>query len=59
MIQYECIISRYNEYIDFVKEIIPLVDIIIIYNKGFNQNFFKEYVPTPEHLQKIKIINLE
>jgi len=58
MIKYECIISRYNEYIDFVKEIINLVDVIIIYNKGFNQKFFKEYIPTPEHLQKLRIINV-
>lgn len=59
MYKYECIVSRYNEYIDFIQELLPLVNIIIIYNKGFNNKFFKEYVPTTEDLKKIKIINLD
>jgi len=53
------IVSRYNEYIDFIKEILDIVDVVIIYNKGFNDRFFKEYIPTPLELKKIKVIKLE
>lgn len=53
------IVSRYNEYIDFIKELLDIVDVIIVYNKGFNDRLFKEYVPTPLELKKIKVIKLE
>jgi len=52
------IVSRYNEYVDFVKDLLNFVDVIIIYNKGFNDHLFKEYIPSPIDLKKIKIIKL-
>jgi len=48
------VITRYNEYIDWVRYIINDVDLIYIYNKGENSNFF-------QHLEindKMVIINL-
>jgi hypothetical protein len=37
------IITRYNEYIDWIRYIIDQVDFIYIYNKGPNTNFFKMF----------------
>ena len=39
------IITRYNEYVDWINYIIDSVDQVIIYNKGSNNNIFKEYTP--------------
>jgi len=39
------IITRYNEKVDWINYIIDSVDQIIIYNKGFNDAIFKDYVP--------------
>ena len=36
-----CIITRYNEYIDWIKYIHDKVDTIYVYNKGTNENYFK------------------
>ena len=49
------LITRYNEYIDWVNYIIDLVDFIYIYNKGPNTNLFKQFKPD---YNKIKIIQL-
>ena len=39
------IITRYNEKVDWIDYIIDHVDQIIIYNKGFNDEIFKDYKP--------------
>jgi len=52
------IITRYNEYIDWINYIINRVDFIYIYNKGPNTNFFKYFVFSEEQKNKIKIITL-
>ena len=49
-----CIITRYNETIDWIKYIIDSVDFIYIYNKGENDLLFKNYIES----EKIKIIKL-
>ena len=36
-----CIITRYNEYINWIKYLPDNVTNIIVYNKGFNNNLFK------------------
>ena len=35
------LVTRYNEYIDWIRYIIDKVDFIYIYNKGPNENYFK------------------
>ena len=52
------IITRYNEYIDWINYIIDRVDFIYIYNKGPNTNLFKYTSFNEEQLKKIKIIIL-
>ena len=52
------IITRYNEYIDWIEYIIDYVDFIYIYNKGSNKNLLKHFTPTQEQNKKIKIIEL-
>ena len=42
------IITRYNEYVDWIDYIIDSVDQVIIYNKGPNNNIFKAYIPGPK-----------
>ena len=49
-----CIITRYNETIDWIEYIQPKVDIFYIYNKGENDNLFKKEIPA-EWVHKIKI----
>ena len=53
------IITRYNETIDWIDYIIDQADSIIIYNKGSNEELFKNYNPEPHKMKKIKIIKLE
>ena len=53
-----CIITRYNEYIDWIDYIIKDVDFIYIYNKGDNDNLFKYFVLTDEIKAKISIERL-
>uniref|UniRef100_A0A6C0AZ53 Glycosyltransferase n=1 Tax=viral metagenome TaxID=1070528 RepID=A0A6C0AZ53_9ZZZZ len=48
------IITRYNEYIDWIEYIIDKVDYIYIYNKGPNNNYFKYFFPNEEMLKKIQ-----
>jgi hypothetical protein len=51
------IITRYNEYIDWIGYIIDRVDVVFIYNKGPNNDFFRYFDPEP-YLQKIIIKKL-
>ena len=37
------LITRYNEYIDWIEYMIHRVDHVVIYNKGSNENFFKSF----------------
>jgi len=55
----QVIITRYNEYIDWIDYIKDAVDTIIIYNKGKNSSIFKRYVPDEETMKKITIIPIE
>ena len=34
------LITRYNEYIDWIRYIVNNVDFIFVYNKGQNTNYF-------------------
>ena len=52
------LITRYNEYIDWIRYIVDRVDFIYIYNKGPNTKFFTHFDPKP-YQDKIKIITLE
>ena len=51
----QIIITRYNEYIDWIDYVIDAVDSIVIYNKGSNDNIFKRYIPTEQNMLKITI----
>ncbi len=51
------IITRYNEYIDWIRYIVDSVDFIYIYNKGYNENFFKHFDPK-EYPNKIMFLTL-
>jgi hypothetical protein len=51
------LVTRYKEYIDWIRYIVDKVDIIYIYNKGPNTDFFSHFDPTP-YENKIKIISL-
>ena len=53
------LITRYNEYMDWLGYIIDNVDTVIIYNKGSNENYFKMFIPTPEQNAKITIQRIE
>jgi hypothetical protein len=52
-----CIITRYNETIDWIEYIQSKIDIFYIYNKGDNDTLFKKEVPQ-EWAHKIKIMKL-
>jgi hypothetical protein len=51
------IITRYNEKIDWIDYIIDSVDQIIIYNKGTNDDLFKNYQP-PAKVVIVKLPNI-
>ena len=53
------IITRYKEYVDWIQYIPKHYRNIYIYNKGPNDNLFKDYVPSDEMKSKLKIIKLE
>jgi len=53
----EVIITRYNEYIDWIRYIIDSVDFIYIYNKGENLNLWSHF-EVDKYLHKIKIVQL-
>jgi len=52
------LITRYNEYIDWIDYIINRVDHIVIYNKGSNDNLFKTFVPPSEKITIKKMENI-
>jgi hypothetical protein len=54
----ECVISRYNEYINWIVSLPSYVSKIYIYNKGENNLYFKDFTPPPEFLAKVVYINL-
>ena len=51
------IVTRYREYIDWIRYIIDKVDTVYIYNKGPDTDFFTHFDPSV-YTEKIKIINL-
>jgi hypothetical protein len=51
------IVTRYNEKIDWIDYIIDSVDQIIIYNKGTNDDLFKNYQP-PAKVVIVKLPNI-
>jgi len=51
------ILTRYNEYIDWIRYIIDKVDLIYVYNKGPNENYFKMFDPE-EYLNKLVFVTL-
>ena len=51
------LITRYNEYIDWIRYIIHCVDYIYIYNKGTNDNLFN-FIDKTLYKDKLRIINL-
>lgn len=51
------IVTRYNEYIDWIRYIIDQVDFIYIYNKGPNENYFKLFDPN-EYTSKLVFLTL-
>ena len=53
-----CIITRYNEIIDWIEYIINDVDFIYIYNKGPNDILFKNYSPPQEKIKIMKLPNI-
>jgi len=57
MAKVACIITRYNETIDWIEYIQSKVDVFYIYNKGPNDNLFKNEI-TDELKLKLKIQKL-
>jgi hypothetical protein len=55
--QVHVLVTRYRERIDWIRYIIEKVDVVYIYNKGTDTNFF-DYFDTSGYLEKIKIIAL-
>jgi hypothetical protein len=53
-----CILTRYNETLDWMEYIINQIDFFYIYNKGENDLLFKDYKPPPEKYKVIKLPNL-
>ena len=51
------VVTRYNEYIDWIRYIVDKVDTIFIYNKGPNTNFFNHFDITM-YTSKIKFFTL-
>ena len=54
----ECVVSRYNEYINWIVSIPSYVSKIYIYNKGENDLYFKDTTPPDEFLAKLVFIKL-
>jgi len=55
----ECVITRYNENIDWIPYIKDQVDHITVYNKGNNDLLFKDYIPPQELLDRMTVIKLD
>jgi len=49
------IVTRYNEKIDWIEYIVDSVDQVIVYNKGNNDDLFKNFVPPA----KVVILKME
>jgi hypothetical protein len=54
----ECVISRYNEYINWIVTLPCYISKIYIYNKGENERYFNDFIPSPEILAKLVFIKL-
>jgi hypothetical protein len=54
----ECVISRYNEYINWIVSIPSYVSKIYIYNKGENHCYFKDFTPPDDFMSKVIFIQL-
>ena len=52
------IITRFKEYIDWIQYIPENVSTIFIYNKGPDDNLFKNFVPSPELSKKMVILKV-
>ena len=50
------IITRYNEYIDWIQYIMNKVDFIFVYNKGPNENYFNHITLSETESAKTKFI---
>ena len=57
--QIDYIITRFKEYIDWIKFIPVNVNKIYIYNKGPDDNLFKNYTPTEEINNKLVVIKMD
>ncbi len=55
MITY-CLITRYREYINWITFLEPYVDKFIIYNKGTDNDLFKDLIPGDVLLNKLEIV---
>ena len=55
----DCVITRYNEHIDWIEYINPMVDNFYIYNKGPNNDVFKNLIPDYSIQKKITNIHLD
>ena len=51
------IVTRYKEYLDWIRYIVEKVDSIVIYNKGPDTKFWSFFDPT-QYNDKIKIVSL-
>ena len=56
---FECVITRYNEHLNWIVSLPDTITKIYIYNKGTNENYFKNYTITPQLKSKITFINIE
>ena len=54
----DCVVSRYNEYINWIASLPNYISKIYIYNKGENELYFKDFTPPPEVLAKLVFIKL-
>ena len=54
----ECVISRYNEHLNWILGLPHYISKIYIYNKGENENYFKDIEITDELRAKLIFIKL-
>jgi hypothetical protein len=54
----DCVVSRYNEYINWIVSLPSYINKIYIYNKGENDLYFKNFTPPEELLAKLIFIKL-
>jgi hypothetical protein len=55
----DCVITRYNEYVDWIDYISSIVNNFYIYNKGPNDNIFKNLTPDFALTKKITNVKLD